>query len=311
MLILLTRAASDRAKADLKKQLELHNVRKSITSQVLTQIGFHAHAPASAQEVDLTASTRSLPALDHVSHFAESINSKDAKPSPQEEAPMDPIFVYSHRELEDMFRDMGPHFEGRESEENWLLRDRDVTKLRRLTKGNAPSEYHATYMTGIKQLQEGTLKASNTLRTTMSTNGCQLVQELARTLGPAMDSMVEIYLQSFIKMSAATKHIAAQQGQQTVDTIFQYVSYNNKLMHHIWTAAQDKNKQPRMFAAGWLRTLLSRQSGTKSHFESSGGLAEAEKIIKKCLDDADPKVKENMRATYWTYAKIWPDKAEA
>ena len=212
MLILLTRAASDRAKADLKKQLELHNVRKSITSQVLTQIGFHAHAPASAQEVDLTASTRSLPALDHVSHFAESINSKDAKPPPQEEAPMDPIFVYSHRELEDMFRDMGPHFEGRESEENWLLRDRDVTKLRRLTKGNAPSEYHATYMTGIKQLQEGTLKAANTLRTTMSTNGCQLVQELARTLGPAMDSMVEIYLQSFIKMSAATKHIAAQQG---------------------------------------------------------------------------------------------------
>ena len=109
---------------------------------------------------------------------------------------MDPIFVQSLRELEDLLRDMGPHFEGKESEENWLLRDKDITKLRRITKGNAPSEYHAAYMAGIKQLQEGTLKAANSLRTTMATNGCHLVQELARTLGPAMDSLTEQYLQS-------------------------------------------------------------------------------------------------------------------
>lgn len=284
-------------------------MRSSIADPILSQIGISAHAPARAQEADLAASTRSLPALDHLSQFAESLNSEDAKPPPQEEVPMDPIFVHSHREVEDIFRDMNPHFEGKETEENWLLRDKDILKLRRLTKGNAPSDYHTAYMTGLKHLQDGTLKAANTLRTTMATNGCLLVQELAKTLGPAMDSMVEIYLQSFIKMCAATKHIAAQHGAQTTDTILQYVSYNRNLMQHVWAAATDKNKQPRQYAAGWLRTLLNKQAGSKTHYESSGGLELAEKTINKGLHDADPKVKESMRATYWTFARIWPDRA--
>jgi len=312
MLIHRNRPASTPAKNDLKKQLRLHDVRTSIASQILQQIGLGASSATTNQppEVDLAASTRSLPNFDHVAQFAASINSEEARPPPQEEVPMDPLFVNSQHELEDIFRDMGPHFEGRESEENWLLRDKDVTKLRRLTKGNAPSEYHNTYMSGIKHLQEGTLKAANSLRTTMATNACHLVQELARTLGPAMDSMTEVYLQSFVKVCAATKQIAAQNGNQTVDTIFQYVSYNVRLVQHISLASQDKNKSPRQFAAGWLRTLLNRQAGSKTHFESSGGLELAEKTMRKCLEDADPKVKESMRATYWAYAKLWPERAE-
>ena len=264
-LIDLFKPASAPAKNDLKKQLRLHEVRASIVDQVLKQIGLGASAvPAHAhQEVDLAASTRSLPALDHLAHFAESLNSEEARPPPVEEVHMDPVFVDSQRELEDMLRDMLPHFEGKESEENWILRDKDITKLRKLTKGNAPSEFHAAYMSGLKQLQEGTLKAANTLRTTPATNACQLVQELARTLGPAMDSLTELYLQNFIKMCANTKNIAAQNGNLTTDTIFQYVSYNVRLMQHISMASQDKNKAPRIFSAGWLRTLLNRQTGSK------------------------------------------------
>ncbi|GAB7356797.1 hypothetical protein MBLNU459_g7683t1 [Dothideomycetes sp. NU459] len=298
--------APDRAKADLKRQLNIHNVRKGIATQILDQVG-----SAAASQHDAAASTRSVPAVDHVAQFAESLNSEAARPPPPEEVPMDPIYVTSQWELEDMFRTMLAHFEGKESEDNWVARDKSVMKIRRLTKGNAPTDYHTAYMTGIKQLQDGILKVANSLRTTMSSNGCHLVQELARTLGPMLDPMVEIYLQSFIKMSAATKHIAAQNGNLTVDTIYQYVSYNVRTMQHIWLAAQDKNVQPRNFASGWLRTLLGRQAGSKTHFESSGGLELAEKIIKKGLNDPQPKVKESMRAAYWTFAKTWPDKADA
>lgn len=81
-------------------------------------------------------------------------------------------------------------------------------------------------------------------------------------------------------------------------------------MQHIWAAAQDKNKAPRTYSAGWLRTVLQKQAGAKSHFDNSGGLELAEKTIRKCLEDSDPKVKESMRATYWAYAKLWPDRAE-
>ena len=305
----------DRAKADLKRQLKAHSVRQATETQILSQIGATtASRPQTAgapePEVDLGASTRSLPTFDHVAHFANSILSEEAKPPPPETVPMDPLYVQSERELNDTFRDMLPHFEGKETEQNWLHRDKDVLKLRRLLKGNAPSDYHHAWMAGLKSMIEGILKVANSLRTTMSSNGCLIVQELARTLGPALDPHVEMFLQSTIKMCSNTKHIAAENGRITADTIFQHCTYHKRMMEHIWTAAQEKNAATRQCTPEWLKTILKRQAGYKSHFESSGGLDLAQKCITKGLDDANPKVKEGMRATYWTFARTWPDKAD-
>lgn len=311
-LIELFSTASDRAKADLNKQLKAYSVRHGIASHILNQIGTNSRpAPAAVQEpdADMQASTRSLPTVDHATAFAETLNSEAARPPPVEAVPMDPIYVHTERELNDVFHDIFPHFEGKETEHNWMPRDKSVLKVRRLLKGNAPADYHTAFMVGIKSLIDGVLKVANSLRTTMSTNGCQLIQELMKTLGPAMDSSVEILLQSFIKMSSATKHIAAENGKHTSDAIFQHCTYNVRLMQHIWSAAQDKNASTRQCAVDWLRTILKRQSGYKQHFASSGGLDLAEKCIKKGLDDANPKVKEGMRAVYWMFAKVWPEKA--
>lgn len=312
VLIELFSNAPDRAKTDLKKQLKAHSVRHSIATQILAALDPPGR-PQTRQESepDLTTSTRSLPAVDHIAHFADTLNSEAAQPPPVEAVPMDPIYVHTQRELDDVFRDMLPHFEGKETEQNWMPRDKAVLKIRRLLKGNAANEFHSAFMAGIKSCVEGMLKVANSLRTTMSSNGCQLVQELAKTLGPALDPHVEIFLQSFIKMSAATKHIAAENGRITADIIFQNCSYHVQMMRHIWIAAQEKNAQVRQYAPDWLRTVLKRQSSYKHGFESSGGLELAEKCIKKGLDDANPKVKEGNRVAYWTFAKTWPEKAEA
>ena len=314
-LVELFRAAPDRAKTDLKRQLKAHGVRHSIETQILAQIGGTAASrPATAKAEgggeELAASTRSLPAMDHAASFAASINSEAAQPPPPEGVPMDPFYVHSQRELEDIFRDMLPHFEGKEDEHNWTLRDKSVMKIRRILKGNAPNEYHVAFLAGIKSVLDGILKVANSLRTTMSTNGAQLVQELARTLGPALDPNAEILLQNFIRMSAQTKPIAAQNGRVTVEAIFQNCSYHARMMQHIWAAAQDKNASTRQCAPEWLRIVLRRQAGYKSHFESSGGLDLAEKTIKKGMDDAKPTVKEGMRATFWTFARTWPERAD-
>lgn len=141
----------------------------------------------------------------------------------------------------------------------------------------------------------------------MSTNGCQLIQELAKTLGPSIDPWVEILLQNFIKMCAATKNIAAQNGNTTVDTIFSNVSYNSRLIHHIQFASQDKNVQPRSYSANWVKTMIRKH---KSSIEHSGGLDILEKILKKGLADANPKVRESYRSTYWTFRLVWPQKAD-
>ncbi|KAK8187805.1 clasp N terminal-domain-containing protein [Phyllosticta capitalensis] len=292
----LFRNAPDRAKNDLKKQLSSNNVRKTIANYIIANLGL----PGSV-EVDLKASTAS----------AVPEPEAEAHAPPPEVMTMDPMYVYTQREVDDMFRDMLPCFEGRETEHNWLARDRNVTKLRRLLKGNAPTEYLQTFVPGIKSLLDGIIKVATSLRTTMSTNGCQLVQELAKTLGPSIDHMVEILLQTFIKMSANTKTIAAQNGFVTVDTIFAHTTYTARMMQHVGFAVADKNVQVRSAAAGWTKTLCQKNATHKAQFEHNGGLDSAINMIKKGLGDANPKVKENFRATYWAFAKIWPDKGEA
>lgn len=210
-----------------------------------------------------------------------------------------------------MFKEMHQHFEGKETEQNWMFRDKSVLKLRRLLKGNAPSDFHSAFLIGIKGLLDGILKVANSLRTTMSTNGCQLVQELARTMGPGIDAMTEILLQNFVKTTSNTKQITAQNGNLTVDTIFSYVSYHQRLLQHVWIAAQDKNLQPRTFAPGWVKTLIKKHSGHKSQIEHSGGVDIIEKCLNRGLSDANPKVRESNRSAYWMFSQVWPERAES
>jgi CLIP-associating protein 1/2 len=288
------------------------NVRKAIA----TYITSHLDDAAISKDTEMAAPpppapvARSIPSkraetLQPDVGFADSYASE--QPPPAEVVVMDPIHIYTQRELEDIFRDMAPHYEGKENEQNWLARDKNCTKLRRILKGNAPHEFPGAFNAGIKSLLDGILKVANTLRTTMSTNGCLLVQELAKTLGSAIDPWVEILLQCFIKMCAATKNIAAQNGNVTVDTILQNVSYSSRLLQHVAMASQDKNVQPRSHSATWVKTLIRRHT---SHIEHSGGLETLDTLIRRGVTDANPKVREAYRSAYWTFALVWPQRAE-
>ena len=224
---------------------------------------------------------------------------------------VEPSYVNTQRELDDTFKDMHLHFEGKESEGNWLKREESCTKLRRLNAGNAPSDFRDAFLAGIRSLLDGILKAVNSLRTSLSKEGCSVVQEVARTTGSGLDPMVEILVQNLVKLCGGTKKISSQQGNVTVDIIISKVSYNLRIMQHIWLACQDKNVQPRTYATGWLKTLLKKEAHHKSHVEHTGGLDLIEKCLKKGLADANPGVRENMRSTFWTFNLIWPAKADA
>lgn len=308
----MSRNAPEHAKANLKKQLVQLNVRKSIATFITSQLdsgGADAdmtHMAPPPRPKSVARGPSRAESLQPEAGIADSMLSEVAPPV--EAVPMDPIHIYTQRELDDIFREMAPHFEGRETEHNWLARDKSTTKLRRMNKGNAPTEFHAAFVAGIKVMLDGILKVCNTLRTTMSTNGCQLVQELMVSLGSSMDASAEILLQTFIKMCAATKNIAAQNGNVTVDTIFSNVTYSRRLMEHVAFASQDKNVQPRIFSAGWVKTMIRKH---KNPIEHSGGLDTLEKTLKRGLTDANPKVREAYRSTYWTFALVWPQKAQA
>lgn len=230
-------------------------------------------------------------------------------PEPTAE-PVEPSYVNTMRELDDIFKDMHQWFEGRETEQNWLKREESMTKLRRLNAGNASSDLPDAFVAGCRSLLDGILKGVTSLRTSLSKESCALVQDLANTFGPGIDPMVELLMQTFVKLCAATKKIASQQANVTIDIIIGRTTYNNRIMQHVWGACQDKNVQPRLYAAGWVKTLIKKEAHHKNHFEHTGGLETLEKCIKKGLNDANPGVREKMRSTYWTFATVWPARAE-
>lgn len=224
---------------------------------------------------------------------------------------LSPIFVNTNRELDDIFKEMAWFFEGKETEQNWLKREQFMGKLRRLNVGNAPNDFAETFLSGLRSMLDGIIKAINSLRTSLSKEGCALVQELAATFGPAMDPMVELLMQTFIKLAGGTKKISSQLANVTVDTILSRVSYTPRLMQHIWGASQDKNVAPRTYATQWLKTILKKEAQHKGHIEHTGGVDLMEKCIKKGLGDPNPAVREKMRSTYWAFWGVWPARADA
>jgi CLIP-associating protein 1/2 len=303
------RNAPGPAKSDLKKQLKNFKVRPAIEQAIVKELNPTSSAPASQpdHQEDHAPSRPTLAAS--VSSLAHRPVTPGLPEVPTEA--VEPSYVNTTRELDEIFREMHGYFEGRETEQNWLKREESVTKLRRLIAGNAVTDFHDQFLTGLRALLDGMIKAIVSLRTSLSKEGCSLIQDIAKAYGPAMDPMVEILMQTFIKLTAATKKIASSQANATVDTIISKVTYNNRIMQHVWLACQDKNVQPRLYSSGWLRTLLAKEAHHKNHLEHTGGLELIEKCIKKGLADANPGVREKMRAAYWMFAGIWPARAEA
>ncbi|KAI9731174.1 MAG: suppressor of tub2 mutation [Cirrosporium novae-zelandiae] len=346
-LVELFHDVPDHAKADLRRQLQIRNIRKMIVSSILTQLGMSAPAgtetrehhprpmsrgdhrkkmatgrisrPGSAMSYHghddnpLKSSTQSFTPKGPSHSSTKAINSGSTSELSLADASNDniePLNIYTNREVDELFHDMLPHFEGRESEQNWLAREKSTMRLRRLTKGNAPTEFFSTYSAGIKTLLDGILKVANSLRTTLSTSGCYLVQEIARTSPASLEPMAELMLLNFIKVCAATKKISAQNGNVTVDALLGNLSYHTRLLQHVWGACQEKNVQPRLYAPGWIKTLITKHLHHKSMIEHSGGVELLEKCLNKGLGDANPGVRQNMREAFWVFAKAWPLRAE-
>ncbi|PYH48453.1 uncharacterized protein BP01DRAFT_379645 [Aspergillus saccharolyticus JOP 1030-1] len=218
----------------------------------------------------------------------------------------EPLNVGSSREIEDIVRGMVPHFEGRESEDNWATREENVMLLRRIVRGNASEAYSTTLITSLKSILDGIFKVVNSLRTTMTTNGCLLLQDMAIYCGSKIDSMMEIIMQNLIKLSAGMKKITAQNGKSTVEIVIQHVTFTPRILQHICNASQDKNAQLRLFSADWIKIILEKQANHKSSIEHGGGLDLLEKGIKKGISDPNPAVRQAMRGAFWVFFSMWP-----
>ncbi|KAL9098724.1 MAG: hypothetical protein Q9163_005667 [Psora crenata] len=319
-IISLFKDAEIRARNDLAKRLEKRGVRKTIATRILSELASEAVDAANDGPAGHSMLPREPSHVPQASSSQQSLSTSVASEPPPEAPPMsvseqeavqlEPIYIESPRDLEETFREMHPWFEGKEGESNWLRREKSILKLRRITKGNAPHDYTTPFLANIKTLLDGILKTVNSLRTTVCTIGCHLIQDLARVCGSGLDNMVEILLQNLIKLCGNTKKISATKANDTVTAIMANVSYHLRLLQHIHNAMQDKNVQPRTYGCGWLKTILIKHGHSKNSIEHSGGVDLIGKSITVGLNDGNPSVRENMRPVYWVFAAIWPERSE-
>lgn len=227
---------------------------------------------------------------------------------PQEKG-IEPLYVSSSKEIDELIRDILPAFEGRETESNWFLRDRHIHTLRRLTYGNAPTDFTTSYANTMKYLLDDIFKVANSLRTTLCTTACTLLQEIVRAIGPRADSWIDLLLNNLLKLCGSLKKLTSNTANETVTVAIQHVSYSTRLMSHILAAAVDKNVQLRLFAAGWMKEIIQKQADKPSTLESGNVLNELHNVITKGIADSNPSVRETMRKVFWAFAENWPDRA--
>ncbi|KAI4180902.1 MAG: hypothetical protein LQ348_005128 [Seirophora lacunosa] len=208
------------------------------------------------------------------------------------------------------FYDMQDYFKDKETEANWLKRDESIVLLTRYAIGNIlyePDIEHL-FVDGIKPLVPGIIKAINSLRTTLSTHGCDLVEVLART--KSFPHIMESVFPHLVKLCASTKKIAATKAEKTANTVIFHSSYNTYFLREIWSACQDKNVQPRKSAALWLQTFVSKHRQNKTSFEKGEGVSLFEQCLKKGLSDGNADVRKSMRPAYWAFIRLWPKRSE-
>ncbi|KAF3904919.1 hypothetical protein ABW20_dc0108671 [Dactylellina cionopaga] len=295
-------SASDPAKADLKKSITEHQVRKTIANYIVENISgpdmrssvrTEKEAPKDDRPAKLTARSTYLDSLTGSSM-------EELKAS----------YINTGKELENELNNMLGDLSGKETEQNWAARERHVTRIRELLRGNAPIDHPVVFATGIKTLCDGIVNVVRSLRTTVATKGSQCVKDLFLVLGHGMDPTIDIILPCMIKLCGGTKKITAEAANVGCAIIFAKTSYHHlKIPNYLYAAFTDKNIQPRLYATSWFRALLEAHAHEKHILEHGEGLKKLEDGLRKVLVDSNPGVRESARASFWMYYGIWPDRA--
>ncbi|CDR40527.1 RHTO0S05e04566g1_1 [Rhodotorula toruloides] len=340
-------SVSSAAKADLKKAMAKMEVSKRVQEQILTAVlggstpamerspsqgsltssgaRSESSAPATSDTAPPTRMTRSRAAA-----VAQSSSSTRQPPSllsslPSAAFPPDtanvhtpssaellPVYIASERDLLAEFEAMKSGFEGKETEQNWTVRDRSIARIRGMLLGGvAKGELRGVFAQCVREAQDGIIKVSSSLRTTLAISALTLMSELAHGL-PAdlFEPLFDGFLSHCLSVAGQTKKIVAAASQNTVTTLLQHSTYHHRTLQLILLTLAERTASARQFAAQHVLTVIRCYARpSKSAIEHTGGLADLETALQKGLADANPQVRETSRTAFWEFERVWPDRA--
>lgn len=222
------------------------------------------------------------------------------------------IHIQDSHSLFSTFDIFAPSFEGKETESNWKIREKNIIQMRSIIRGNAPQDFQSELIQCLQNSNIGICKATSSLRTTLSSNGCQFLKECAIILKYSFEAVAENIFPTLIKLCASTKNIASTNANMAVCSLYANLPYTQRMVQRIVTASEERNHQPRSYSLIWLHIIFlriridHRYIGNHELFFFEA----ANKVFMKLLKDANPNVRQVAKECYWCFTRVYPSEAE-
>ncbi|WFC99405.1 suppressor of tub2 mutation [Malassezia yamatoensis] len=230
---------------------------------------------------------------------------KHPLPSSLRSIPMDDVRIvalYSRYDLDKHF--VLEPFQGKESELNWQSRERVILALRGALKNKIPNDLRAAFLASVRRLQDAVVKAVSSLRTTLSMHAIQLVRQLTLEYGPQLETTLDAWYLTLIRMAGSTKRMVANTSQLAVSTILAVVFLRSVHWHQLQNGIKEKSQATRLHMCKHIGTILQTQS--KEHIEAHHGVESVMHCLEKALSDPTTEVRTAARETFALFHQSWP-----
>ncbi|KAI9504649.1 clasp N terminal-domain-containing protein [Coemansia spiralis] len=192
-------------------------------------------------------------------------------------------------------------FAGRETESNWIQREKAISLYRGTIWGNAATEFSEDLASLLKENIHEILKAVSSLRTSLSTCALGLCEDIAVRLGPHANTASDVIIDAILKQCTQTKKIGAQRAARSLEVVFQHFPLRAKGIDMLKQRMPDKSANLRQAVAS---TCIGILRNHRSHLgspdrRSAEILAGIEDIVKVGIQDAQPSVREVSRELFW------------
>ncbi|KAJ1965732.1 suppressor of tub2 mutation [Dipsacomyces acuminosporus] len=209
--------------------------------------------------------------------------------------------VPSRQSLAGEFSRTTGFFGGKETEDNWVQRERAINLYRGIVWGNSAIEFCNELTLHFKESMHEIFATVNSLRTSLSGNSMLLCEDVALRLGPHAIPLFDTISDVLLKQCAQTKKLSAQKAARSLEVVFQHFPLRPKSVDLLRQRISDKSPVLRQaVVAVCTATLRHHGPGLDpSDRRCSEIFALVCDIAKSGLVDALPEVRRVSRELFW------------
>ncbi|CAH9074425.1 unnamed protein product [Cuscuta epithymum] len=289
-------------------ELQRHNLPPMMLKDINTRL---ERVEPKNRQVDGYTSNYMAPDFKPLSHSTKKSSPK-AKYSTREvslfggdgdvtEKPVDPIKVYSEKELTREFEKIASTFV---PEKDWSIRIAAMQRVEGLVLGGAAD--YPCFRGLIKQLVGPLSTQLSDRRSSIVKQACHLLNFLSKELLGDFEACAEMFIPVLFKLVVITVLVIAESADNCIKTMLRNCKVSRVLPRVADCAKNDRNAVLRARCCEYALLILEHWPDAPE-IQRSADLYE--ELIKCCVADAMSEVRSTARTLYRMFAKTWPERS--